>query len=131
MLYRITNLTDVNVMFSFPQGPAWNFWVEKDKENIWAAVTGWYAKSAIFTLAPGEYHEFPDGNPPYIWDMRDNENILINIGEYEVIGGFDAGEAENYYYSRVSVPITIVPEPSSLALLLGGIVYFTRRKREN
>jgi hypothetical protein len=129
MLYRVTNLTDVNVVFYLPNSPAWNFWVEKDGENIWTAVEGWYAFSSGFTLAPGEFKEFPVFSPYYVWDMRNNENNLINVGEYDVIGGFDAGEAENYYYSRVSVPITIVPEPSSLAILLAGAVYLTRKRK--
>jgi hypothetical protein len=92
-------------------------------------VTGWYGSGTGFILSPGEYKEFPDLNPPCVWDMLDDEDNLINVGEYDVIGGFDAMMAENYYYSRVSVPITIVPEPSSLALLLGGIFYLTRKRR--
>jgi hypothetical protein len=129
MLYRVTNLTDVNVTFRFPSSPAWNFWVEKDGEGIWSAVKIWYAFGTSFTLTPSEYKEFPDFSPPYVWDMRDDEGNLINVGEYEVIGGFDAGIAENFYYSRVSVPITVVPEPGSFVLLLGGMFYLTRKRK--
>ncbi len=128
MLYRVTNLRSEDVTFYFGGSPAWNFWVEKDGENIWSAVEGWYAKPTMFTLAPGEYKEFPDFDPPYIWDMRDSEDNLINVGEYDVIGGLDGGAPEPDYDSMVSVPIVVVPEPSSLALLLGGIIYLTRKR---
>jgi hypothetical protein len=129
MLYRVTNLRSEDVVFYLPNSPAWNFWVEKDGENIWTAVEGWYTVSSGFTLAPSEFKEFPVFSPYYVWDMRNNENNLINVGEYDVIGGFDAGAAENYYYSRVSVPITIVPEPCSLAFLLASMVYFIKKRR--
>src|SRR4030042_1257465 len=71
MLYRITNLGSEDVTFTTGNSPAWNFWVEKDGENIWTAVEGWYGVPTVFTLAPGEYKEFPDLNPPCIWNMRD------------------------------------------------------------
>ena len=116
MLYRITNLGDEDVTFSFPHSPSWNLWVEKDGEDIWSAVKIWYAFGSGFTLAPSEYKGFPEEDPPYVWDMLDDEDNLIDIGEYDVIGGFDAGSAEDYLYSRVSVPITIVPEPASFLL---------------
>jgi hypothetical protein len=129
MLYRVTNLRDEDVTFHFGGSPVWNFWVEKNGENIWTAVESWYGVLVDFTLSPGESKEFPDGNPPYIWDMRDSEDNLINVGEYDVIGGLDGGAPEPDYDSMVSVPIIVVPEPSSLALLLGCIFYLTRKRR--
>jgi hypothetical protein len=122
ILYRVTNLRDEDVTFGFPNSPEWNFWVEKDGKNVWTAVKGWWTMVTVFTLGPGECREFPTYAPPCIWDMRDNENNLIDVGEYEVIGGFDAGAAANYEYSRVSVPITIIPEPATFLLLAVGIV---------
>lgn len=122
MLYRITNLGDEDVTFILPNYPVWNFWVEKDGENIWTAVGGWHYTITEFTLSPGVYREFPDSwfYPPYIWHMRDDENNLINIGEYDVIGGLDGGTV--HYDTIVAVPINVVPEPASFLLFaLAGL----------
>lgn len=128
MLYRVTNLRQEDVTFSFPGTPEWNFWVEKDGENIWTAVEGWWLIGSGFTLAPSEYKEYP-----FEWDMRDAEDNLVNIGEYDVIGGLDGGtsiHSKDYDFTRVSVPITIVPEPCSLALFTVGLsILMSRRKR--
>ena len=124
MLYKVTNLTDQDVMFGFPHSPEWNFWVEKDGEHIWQAVEAWWTIPTSFILASGEYKEYP-----YIWDMKDNNGILVNLGQYDVIGGFDAGAAGNYEYSRVAVPITIVPEPCSLALFTTGLFVLMRNRK--
>ena len=107
MLYRVTNLGDEEVTFGFPGSPEWNFWVERDGENIWTAVEGWWWIGSGFTLAPSEYKEYP-----YLWDMRDHENnLLVNVGGYSVIGGLDGAATEFYDFTRISVGIKIVPEP--------------------
>ena len=127
MLYRVTNLRDEDVTFSFPGSPEWNFWVEREGQSIWRAVNGWYAIGSGFTLSHGESKEFPTYNTPYIWDMRDSENNLDDIGEYNVIGGLDGGKGE-YDSTGVSVRIEIVPEPTSIALLGLGLVCIIIRK---
>jgi len=126
MLYRVTNVGEGDATFWFGGSPEWNFWVEKDGQHIWKAVNGWYLDITQFTLSPGGYKEYP-----YIWDMRDDEDILVSAGEYSVIGGFDAGAAENYEYSKVSVGVEIVPEPTSITLLtvgLFGVILNRKRK---
>ena len=111
MLYRITNLRDEDVTFGTPHTPPWNFWVQKDANDIWRAVNGWYAMPTIFTLGPGESKDFPHSTSPYVWNMRDKDNNLVNAGQYSVIGGLYAG-SEGYEYSKVAVPIQIIPEPA-------------------
>ena len=129
MLYRVTNLSSEEVTFIFGGSPEWNFWAEKNEENIWTAVEGWWAIGSGFTLAPSEYKEFP-----YIWDMRDNEDHLIVTGEYDMIGGLDGGTSistKEYEFTEVSVPIAVVPEPCTLAFIMIGLpVLFRKRKKD-
>ena len=132
ILYRVTNLRDEDVTFSFPGSPEWNFWVEREGQSIWRAVNGWYAIGSGFTLSHGESKEFPTYNTPYIWDMRDSEKNLVDIGEYNVIGGLDGYKGE-YDSTAVSVHIEIVPEPSSLILFVVGLPLansISRRRRD-
>ena len=103
MLYRVTNLKNEDVTFRFPHSPQYNFWIEKDGEVIWRAINGWWTVITEFTLSPNNSKEFN-----YIWDMKDNENILVNVGKYSVIGGLYAGSG-NYVHTKVSVPIEIIP----------------------
>ncbi len=110
MLYRVTNLGDEDVTFSSLPLPEWNFWVEKHGENIWRAVNVWWAVITEFTLSPGESKEFPALSFPYVWNMRDDENNLVNVGKYNVIGGLYAGSGL-WDFTRISVGIKIVPEP--------------------
>jgi hypothetical protein len=123
MLYRVTNLRDESVTFGFPHFPVYQFWVEKDGEQIWSAPNSWLFSVTELTLLPGEFREFPDDfSPPFIWRMRDNENNLVDLGTYNVIGGL-----YGYDYTKIAVPINIVPEPSSFLLLALG-VFWTRAK---
>jgi hypothetical protein len=121
MLYRVTNLGTEDVTFAFSQSPEWNFWVEKDGENIWTAVEGWWTFGTAFTLTPSEYKEYP-----YEWDMRDDEDNIVNLGAYDVIGGLDGGTSistKEWEFTEVAVPITIIPEPTTFLLLgMGGIL---------
>jgi len=111
MLYRVTNLGDENVTFGYFALPVWNFWVEKNEEYIWRAVNGWYGTITEFILSPGESREFPAHDHPRIWNMRDKENNLVNVGEYSVIGGLYNGSG-SCDYTKVAVPIRIVPKPA-------------------
>ena len=130
MLYRVTNLRDENVTFSFCHSPEWNFWIEREGQGVWRAVNGWYAMGSRFTLSPGESKEFPTYKPTYIWDMRDSENNLVDIGEYNVIGGLDGGKGE-YDSTAVSVHIKIVPEPTMILLFgLCGLLLIRNRQAE-
>ena len=109
MLYKVTNLRDEDVTFTFGGSPEWNFWVEKDGEVIWRAVEGWWAEGTAFTLAPNEYKEFR-----YVWDMKDHKgNLVIDIGKYNVLGRLDGGSSANpddyYSFSSVAVGIETVP----------------------
>ena len=103
MLYRVTNLRDESVKFVISHTPEWNFWIEKDGELIWSAVKSWSDLITIIILAPDDSDEYS-----YVWDMKDNNNILVNVGKYNAIGGFYDGRG-NYDHTKVSVPIEIIP----------------------
>jgi len=120
MLYRVTNVGTENVTFTFPHSPVWQFWVEKDGEQIWSAINWRLAVLTKLTLMPEEFREFPDFRPPFIWDMRDGEDNLVGLGKYNVIGGLYDGLGY-YDYTKVAVSIEIIPEPSSFLLLALGI----------
>jgi len=113
MLYKVTNLRDEDVTFAFSMSPEWNFWVEKDGENIWTAVEAWWMFGTGFTLASGEYKEFPDYDPPGIWDMSDRDGNLVSPGQYTVIGGLHAGSGQ-YENTKVSVTIEIMARQPKL-----------------
>jgi hypothetical protein len=59
--------------------------------------------------------------------MRDNHGNLVDLGNYDMIGGLYDSFGE-YDYTKVTVPIEIVPEPSTLLLLGFGILSIHRRK---
>ena len=41
------------------------------------------------------------------WDMKDNENILVDVGQYNAIGGLYAGTG-NYVDTKVTAAIEII-----------------------
>jgi hypothetical protein len=128
MTYKVTNLRDESVTFNFNIDPVFQFSVNKDDEIIWNVPTVFLQHGAQFTLLPGETREFPDlveFPPPLIWDMRNNENELVGLGTYDVIGRLNSFE----YDSKVSVPINIIPEPSTIILLSFGLLPILRKKR--
>jgi len=130
MLYRITNLGQESITYTVSWSPIWNFWAETGGQCIW---TGMYSKLAIvtsLTIGAGESVEFPEFNPHFTWDLRDDADDLIQPGEYDVIGGID--HSENYYdFTKVSVQIEVIPEPASVFFLSIGLPFlrfFLKRK---
>ncbi len=116
ILYKVTNLRDVSVTFDFPRDPVYQFEVEQGVEQIWNVPKLVYFIETSITLLPGEYKVFPL-SPPLIWNMRDNEDNLVDVGNYNVIG-----RLYGYDFTEVSVPINIVPEPATIIVLGLGIL---------
>lgn len=117
MLYEITNIGSEAITFNFSYTPEWNFWVKDDDENlVFQAVTGWWTMGTSFTLQPNDNKDFS-----YIWDMKNAEGNLVELGNYTVIGGLDANMGE-YGYTQVPVGIDIIPEPTSAFLLSIGVL---------
>jgi len=103
--------------------PVYNFWVEKNNQNVWTGVRSWYLMGKGLTLIPGQLIEFPEHEPAFLWNMKDNTDNLVSTGIYDVIGGLDHG----HEYSIVSVPIEIIPEPITLLIICTGIPLLRKR----
>ena len=131
MLYSITNLTDEEVLIGCSQSGEFNLWVQKDGQTIWALAHVFIGFSPGVGLSAGELREISHN-----WDMKDDDGVLVEPGIYNVVGVM-YNEPWNYYNNRgytiteVGVPITIIPEPGSLAILGMGFVsllIYNRRK---
>lgn len=129
MLFRVTNLRGEDVLIGCSRSGEFNFLVENNDETVWAAVH-WFAWfSPGVELSAGE-----SKNIPYIWDMIDDSNNLVSPGIYDVFGVM-YNEPWNYnnhgipYTTEVSVPITIVPEPSSMALFMACLYMLIKSRR--
>ena len=127
MLYRVTNFRQESVTFWFGHDPVYQFKVQDEGSVIWSAPSAWLQVVTNFTLTPGEYREFPDDfTPPYIWNMRNNQGQLVDLGSYEIIGRLYDSPGD-YDDSEIMVSIDIVPEPSSFMLFIVGIYLFRRK----
>jgi len=125
MLYRVTNLKDENVTFWFSCSGQKNFLVNKNDINVWQAYDACYLMPTEFTLAPGENKTFT-----YIWDMKINQNELLGVGQFDVIGRLDIYSGL-YDYTMVGVSMEVVPEPLSITILtVGSIGILIKRKRK-
>ena len=123
MLYKVTNLGDEDVSISCSRGGAFNLWVQKDDETIWALAHSflWYLQN--IDLLAGESVEIP-----YSWDMIDDDSDLVGPGVYDIVGvmynePWNEYNHGTYTITEVEVPITIIPEPATVLLLgLGGLI---------
>ncbi|MGB2809960.1 MAG: BsuPI-related putative proteinase inhibitor [Sedimentisphaerales bacterium] len=124
MLHRVTNLRDEPLTFVFAYQQQCSFEVWDGETRIW-----WWPKlispmMSSFTLQPGEFKEFLQD-----WDMmNDNgtwnpiDDFLVSPGIYDVSGQLRGSTSDGIIPESVSVPIQIIPEPSTLGLLGTGLM---------
>lgn len=127
MLFRVTNLRSEDVTIPCSRSPEFNFWVKEDGETIWMKVHGFFQYSPGIALSTGESVELS-----HIWDMIDDTNSLVEPGVYNVIGvmynePWNYDNYGEYIPTEVAVSITIIPEPSSLALFTLGVLALVRK----
>ncbi len=132
ILYRITNLRDEEwEVISF--FPVWDISIGEKRGDEFAEVWSlhWYGGGhtgpAVLRLQGGEYKAFED-----VWSQINHkgtreieDDVLVLPGAYRVTGVIES------LNSTVGVPITIVPEPTSLAVFAFGvaILSYERRRR--
>jgi len=140
ILYRTTNLRDEQLRIQ--GGPIMDIVVQaKEGENgreLWKR--SWFKAGstgpAVLVLEPGESGEISD-----IWRQRDwngtpeiEDDFQVLPGTYRVSGvlrgGVPGGE---FIDGRITLDITIVPEPGSLGLFAFGVLFLkhhNKRRRE-
>ena len=118
--HTITNPLDVPVSIELSQEPGFNLWVMQGNTEIWAAYRVFAQVIGSQGFAPGEILELN-----YTWDMTDYDDNLVLWGEYELVGVIYGGGRD------VSTNITIVPEPTTIMLLVFGGLSILRSNRRN
>ena len=118
MLFRVSNLGDSDVLIPCTKAPEFNLLVKKDENTIWMKVKAWYLYSPGVEILSGE-----SVDTIFSWDMKDDNGILVVPGIYNVEGVMYNSLTE------VSVPITVIPEPGSIVLLMTGSFVLIRKKR--
>jgi hypothetical protein len=132
ILYRVTNLSDEAVMFVFAYQQQCFFEIWDDETRIWGWPKLVNPAFSDFTLQRGEFKEFLKD-----WDMmNDNytlepsDDFLVSPGIYDVSGQLMGSTSDGIISEFVSVPIQIIPEPSTLGLLwMGLMAVLSYRKR--
>ena len=133
MLHRVTNLRDGPLTFVFGAQQQCSFGVWDGETKIWYWPKNVSPGGSIFTLQPGEFKEFLQD-----WDMmNDNgtwnpiDDFLVSPGIYDVSGQVWGTTYDGIIPEFVSVPIQIIPEPSSLLLFAASfhILIYINKKR--
>jgi hypothetical protein len=119
-VFRLSNGFPWTEQFQLPQQPAYDLEVWHDDTLIWHKNHG----SLIFpvfsslSIEPGEVLELRNS-----WDLYESSGSFVETGQYTVRSVYRG-------VRTMSVPITVVPEPGSLSVLLGAMgVALTRNRK--
>jgi hypothetical protein len=133
ILHRVTNLSDEPLTFVFAYQQQCHFEVWDGVTRIWGWPKLVNPAGSGFTLRPGEFKEFLID-----WDtMNDNgtleldDDFSVSPGIYDVLGRLMGGTSDGIIPESVSVPIQIIPEPTTFLLLGSGLIaMLSCRKRK-
>jgi len=96
--FTITNNTNETVNIGCYQSPVFNIIMEKDGQEIWSLVQGFYQNMPVIEFYAGESKGIS-----HSWDMKDNYGYSLGPGTYHIVGVM-------YIYNfvpEVRIPITI------------------------
>ncbi len=116
--HRVTNPLNVNVTLGFTQEPGFNLWIRDEGNLIWRSSEGFLLVVWELTLSPGETIQHD-----YLWNLTDANDNPVGPGQYELVSMM------NEWYEDSGTTITIIPEPTTLVLLLVGLGLTSMRKR--
>ena len=113
IVHRIENLGEGDFVL---ESPAFHLWVQNGTGVAWSVpdeqAIGYIG---ILVLAPQQSLDLP-----YRWNMDGRDGEQVPAGEYEVVGVVNTDRI-------ASATITILPEPGTFVLLLGGVAVLAHR----
>ena len=137
MLSTITNLGAVEIWYDSILHPALNLRAREGPTTVWTAfetppVDEWPPRTGVGISAGGVVEL------RYDWPMEDDVGEFVRPGLYEIEGLFgwaaipilgDEGQVIGIVESGhvVGVPIEVIPEPGTFALLLAGVAVLAHR----
>jgi len=138
-LYRVANNSDCRCHWDLRKLPGFDAWVFENSANlernelliyhepIWSYMIGFIETSHRWIFDPGEMVEFD-----WTWDLTDYQGNPVGPGEYELLafyyGTFESDCDAPLDLSGAQLHITVIPEPSILALLAASGVLLTKRR---
>ena len=129
MLFRVTNLSDQDVLIPCSRDPEFNLLVQEDADLIWMKYPVGFAFSPGVEILSGEYVELF-----HAWDMKDMDGVLTEPGTYDIFGLMYNAPWNNLLHgtptrTTIGLSITIIPEPCSFVLLMVGLPVLIRKSK--
>ena len=134
MQCQVTNLsaTEEKLLWSANM-PPYTFNIIDQGDNLVISYPGIYLPVVLkFPIQPLETKIYPEpwSSQPdgLIWDMKEWDGNIVDLGVYEVYA-IPPVLFPPVSSSIISVPIQIIPEPTSLVLLSLGLLLVKKKKR--
>lgn len=127
--FSVTNSSQSSLVVGTTQTPNFDIYIKFDSDLIWAKFGGYFQELSSVTFGPGEILELMA-----TWDMTDFNGVPISPGVYDISGIMfnEVWHVENNrepVATEIHTPITIIPEPTSIVLLIVGLIGARRKMR--